>query len=159
MVDLIRSKRKWKTGIVYMDDIIICSKDIEEHLHHVDEIVTKFGEYGFTLNLKKCRTCSDSVANLGRIINPGRLEMNQSQMMSLRDDKPHIKLSEIRFFWGFLQGLPSLDRKVYGYRTNLQQSITKMGARKLWNRGRITQIIHNIYGKDLFSACSSSTAT
>lgn len=56
-----------------MDDIIIFSKDIEEHLNQVDEILTTLGDPGVTLNLKKCQCFSGSVEYLGHIIQPGRL--------------------------------------------------------------------------------------
>lgn len=35
-----------------MDDIIIFSRDIEEQLHHVDEIITTLGDERVTLNLE-----------------------------------------------------------------------------------------------------------
>lgn len=38
-----------------MEDIIILSKDIDEHIHQVDEIITTIGEAVIILNVKKCR--------------------------------------------------------------------------------------------------------
>lgn len=56
---------------MYMDDIIIFSIDVEEHIHPLDEILTTLGESDVTLNLKKCRIFSDSVECLGQIIKHG----------------------------------------------------------------------------------------
>lgn len=71
-----------------MGYIIIFSRDIEELLHHVDEIVMKLGEAEVTLDLKKCRFFSNSIHYLGHIINPRRLEIYQTHTKSLRDAKP-----------------------------------------------------------------------
>lgn len=38
-----------------MENIIIFSKDLDEHIHHIDEILTTLGETGLTLKLKKFR--------------------------------------------------------------------------------------------------------
>lgn len=38
---------------LYMDEVIIFSKDVEEHTHHVDEILTTLREAEGTFNHKK----------------------------------------------------------------------------------------------------------
>lgn len=48
-------KYKWKANLVYMDDIVIFSKYFEEHIDHVDEILTTLCEALLTLNLKNGR--------------------------------------------------------------------------------------------------------
>ena len=48
-LDMILSPFKWKTCLVYIDDIVIFSKSVEEHIRHVDEISTALGEAGVTL--------------------------------------------------------------------------------------------------------------
>lgn len=67
-------------------------------LYHVDEILTKLGDAGFTLKLKKCSFFCDSVDYLGNIIKPGRLEIYQSHTKSLRDARSETNRSSIRSF-------------------------------------------------------------
>lgn len=83
-----------------MDDIIFFSKDVDEHIHDVDEILTTLGESVFTLNLKKCRFFSDSFDYLGQLIKPRRLEINQSHTKCLMDAKPPTNRSSLRSFLG-----------------------------------------------------------
>lgn len=52
---LILNRHKWETCLLLIYYIIICCRDIEEHLHHGDETLTKLGEAGITRNLKKLR--------------------------------------------------------------------------------------------------------
>ena len=40
-VDILLSGYRWKTCLVYLDDVIIFSISIEEHLKHVDEVLEK----------------------------------------------------------------------------------------------------------------------
>ena len=52
---MILTQFKWKTCLVYLDDVIIFRNSVEEHIQHVDEIVTALGEAGVTLKISKCR--------------------------------------------------------------------------------------------------------
>jgi hypothetical protein len=40
--------------VFYIDDILMYSKSVEEHLIHLDTVIGKFTQAGFTLNIKKC---------------------------------------------------------------------------------------------------------
>ena len=75
-LDMILSIYKWKTCLVYIDDIIIYSKSVEEQIRHVDEVLTAFKKAGFTLRMNKYTFFSDSVEYLRHVIKPGHLEMD-----------------------------------------------------------------------------------
>ena len=51
-VDNILTKYIWKTYLIYVDEVIIYSKNVREHIHHVDEIISTFGVAGVTPNVK-----------------------------------------------------------------------------------------------------------
>ena len=94
-LDTILSPFKWKTCLVYIDDIVIYSKTVEDHLRHVDEIFTALGEAGVTLKISKCRFFSDTVEYLGHIIKPGKLEIDLAHTASLREAKPPTTKTEV----------------------------------------------------------------
>ncbi|GFX83250.1 hypothetical protein TNCV_4988441 [Trichonephila clavipes] len=58
----------------YIDDIAIFSKNWEEHLLHLDTILTKFSELNFPVNLKKCAFGKAQIKYLGHIIGSGKHE-------------------------------------------------------------------------------------
>ena len=60
-LDIILNQFKWKTCLVYIDDIIIFSNTVDEHIDHVDEIVGTLRTSGVTLKINKCNVFSDSV--------------------------------------------------------------------------------------------------
>ena len=70
-LDTVLTRFKWKTCLVYIDDIIIYSKSVDEHIFHVYEIFTTLKEAGITLKMKKCMFFSDKVEYIGQIIRPG----------------------------------------------------------------------------------------
>ncbi|GFU93971.1 hypothetical protein TNCV_4503741 [Trichonephila clavipes] len=58
----------------YIDDIAIFSENWEEHLLHLDTILTKLSELNFTVNLKKCAFGKAQIKYLGHIIGSGKHE-------------------------------------------------------------------------------------
>lgn len=48
-LDMFLTKFKWKTCLVYMDDVIIYSYSIKEHINNVDEILTSL--FGAVVNV------------------------------------------------------------------------------------------------------------
>ena len=99
-LDTILSPFKWKTCLVYIDDIVIFSNTVEEHIRHVDEVFTTLRQAGVTLKISKCRFFSDKVEYLGHIIRPGKLEVDRAHTASLRDAKPPTTKTELRSFLG-----------------------------------------------------------
>lgn len=46
------SNSKWKTSLIYLDDVMISSNDVKSHNHHVEEILTALGTAEVTLKLE-----------------------------------------------------------------------------------------------------------
>jgi len=74
-MDILLSGLKWKTCLVYLDDIIIFSKSEEEHARHLDQVLTLLAGAGLSLNLKKCHFFRDTVDYLGHVIRLGKLQV------------------------------------------------------------------------------------
>lgn len=52
-LDMVLSKFKRNTYLVYMCDVIVYSNSAEDHIRHVDEILPKLAETGVTFKMKK----------------------------------------------------------------------------------------------------------
>ena len=99
-LDLILTKYKWKTCLIYLDDIIVYSKTVEEHINHVDDILRCLSAAGVTLKIKKCKFFTTTVEYLGHVIKPGQLEIDPTNTKSLREALPPTNKSELRSFLG-----------------------------------------------------------
>lgn len=53
-LDVIFSKVMWQYALVYTDDVIIYSRDVEEHFAHVRYVLQLLMYAGLTLKLEKC---------------------------------------------------------------------------------------------------------
>ena len=52
----------------YLDDILIKSKNREDHAKHVIEVFKKIKEFGFKLSLEKCEFFLSKIKYLGQVI-------------------------------------------------------------------------------------------
>ncbi len=74
-LDIILSGYKWHTCLVYLDDVIVFSHTLGDHIEHVDAVLTALRGAGVSLKLRKCQFFTDRIRYLGHIIRPGTLEV------------------------------------------------------------------------------------
>lgn len=84
-IDIILSKVKWRTCLVYLDDVIVFSRDMDDHVQHVDEVLTLLRDAGVILRLKKCAFFQQIVQHLGQQTTPGKLSVLEASTRALRD--------------------------------------------------------------------------
>ena len=99
MLDILLSGYRWKSYLIYLDDIIIFSKDYDTHLKDVDVILRALQQEGLSLKLNKCKCFQDSVEYLGHIIRPGELEVHPKNVKALSEATPPRTQAELRSFW------------------------------------------------------------
>ena len=64
-LDIILAGYEWRSCLVYLDDVIIYSNEIESHYTHVEEILKALNQAGMTLKLKKCDFSQTRYTTLG----------------------------------------------------------------------------------------------
>ncbi|CAN8075543.1 unnamed protein product [Agarophyton chilense] len=75
VMHIILSRVKWKFALVYLDDVIIFSLTVTEHLRHVKKVLTILQDPGVTLKLRKCAFFQASVDNHAHVVLPGKLKV------------------------------------------------------------------------------------
>ena len=66
--------------VVYLDDILIYSRGPEEHLQHVDKVLTKLQENKLHVNVDKCFMGRKRVEFLGHIVEGRQMEMDPKKI-------------------------------------------------------------------------------
>ena len=94
--DQILTLYKWKTFLVYVDDVIIYSNTLDDHIHHVDEILTTLAEAGVTLKINKFHFFQKEVEYLGHMVKTGTLQIDKTNVNSLRQAKPTTNKTQVR---------------------------------------------------------------
>jgi Reverse transcriptase (RNA-dependent DNA polymerase) len=97
-IDIILSGVRWKTCLVYLDDVIVFSSDRKAHLTHVDEVLTVLSKAGLSLKLQKCRFFAETVNFLGHVIRPGRLGVAENNTEALKVAPLPRTQTELRSF-------------------------------------------------------------
>ena len=90
----------WKTSLVYVDYVIIYSKNVREHIHHVDEILSTLRAAGVTLNVKKFHFFQGKVEYLGHMVTPVELSIDEYNVESLKKPQPPKTKMKRRSFFG-----------------------------------------------------------
>ena len=83
MLDILLSSYRWKSCLIYLDDIIILSKDYDSHLKDVKFILQALPQEGLPLMLNNCKLFHSFVEYLGHIIRPGELAVHPKDVKAL----------------------------------------------------------------------------
>ncbi|GBG60106.1 hypothetical protein CBR_g3350 [Chara braunii] len=89
-----------KFVIVYLNDILIFSKTDEEHVAHLDKVLSLLRQHKFKINGEKCEFGRTRVLYLGHEISAEGLKPDDAKVASIRDWPRPQSVTEIRSFLG-----------------------------------------------------------
>ncbi|KMQ89606.1 retrotransposon ty3-gypsy subclass, partial [Lasius niger] len=93
--------------IIYLDDILIASNNLEEHVFHVNHILERLKRVGFRLNRDKCEFFKTEIRFLGHTFNQIKAEMNEDTKLAIQNfERPRNKKAIQAFL-----GLVNWDRR------------------------------------------------
>jgi hypothetical protein len=84
----------------YIDDICIFSNTWDEHVKHVDEILTRIQNAGLTVKPKKCNFAKQEVSYLGHIIGNKTIKPMQDKIEAVSKFPQPITKKQVRAFLG-----------------------------------------------------------
>jgi len=82
----------------YIDDIIIFSRNWEEHLHHLQEVFTRLRQANLTVKLKKCQFGGHKVQYLGHIIGGGQIRPDGRKVSAVKEFPRPVFKKDVRAF-------------------------------------------------------------
>ncbi|GBG59492.1 hypothetical protein CBR_g38517 [Chara braunii] len=89
-----------KFVIVYLDDILIFSKTVEEHVAHLDKVLSLLRQHKFKIDSEKCEFGRTRVLYLGYEISAEGLKPADVKVASIRDWPRPLSVTEMRSFLG-----------------------------------------------------------
>lgn len=85
---------------VYLDDIIIISKNFNSHLELLHKVLDRLLSAGFTLNREKCNFCRPEIAYLGYVVDKFGLHVDPRKVEAILNVPMPGNVKEIRSFVG-----------------------------------------------------------
>ncbi|KAI3412628.1 Hydrolase_4 domain-containing protein [Psidium guajava] len=86
--------------VVYLDDIVIYSRTLEEHIKHIKQVFQVLREHELYVKREKCAFAQQEVPFLGHIVGDGRVRMDPAKIESIVGWEPPTKVTELRSFLG-----------------------------------------------------------
>ena len=71
--------------VVYFDDILIYSKNLDEHILHLKSVLEVLRKETLYANLKKCDFCTNKVVFLGFVLSSEGLEIDQEKIKAIQE--------------------------------------------------------------------------
>ncbi|GBG66294.1 hypothetical protein CBR_g57893 [Chara braunii] len=94
--------RPWldKFVVVYLDDILVFSRTLQEHRGHPRQVLEKLREANFKINAKKCEWAKTQVLYLGHVLDGDGIKPGDSKIAAIRDWLTPHTLTELQLFLG-----------------------------------------------------------
>ncbi|GFT80556.1 retrovirus-related Pol polyprotein from transposon 297 [Trichonephila clavipes] len=99
-IDIILKPVIGRFMLVYMDDVIITSPSLKDHLDHLNQVFILLQDAGLTLKKEKCHFARDKLNYLGLIISKDVIETDSSKIRAITEMRPPKNNREVSKFLG-----------------------------------------------------------
>ena len=87
--------------LIYLDDIIIFSKTIEEHIERLDKVFQRLDDFNLKVNPKKCEFFKTSITYLGHIVSNDGIHADPDKIDAVVNWPVPKTVKQVRQFLGF----------------------------------------------------------
>ena len=88
--------------LVYLDDILIYSRSISEHMNHLRAVLSALRDAKLYCKLSKCLFCTEEVEYLGHILTPEGVRMDPKKVDSIISWPTPTSVTHLKQFLGLL---------------------------------------------------------
>ena len=117
--------------VVYFDDIMICSKSLEEHLEHLRVVFIALRDACLFGNLGKCTFCTNRVSFLGYVVTPQGIEVDKAKIEAIESWPQPKMVTQVRSFLGLAGFYRCFVRDSSIFAAPLNE-LTKKGVPFVW---------------------------
>ena len=90
----------WQICLVYIDDIIVFSQTVEEHISQLQTVFNRLKSAGLRLKPKKCHLFRRKVKYLGHVVSENGIQTDPDKTEAIRNWEQPTTVSNIRAFLG-----------------------------------------------------------
>ncbi|KAE8674455.1 cytochrome P450 78A7-like [Hibiscus syriacus] len=86
--------------VVYLDDIVVYSNTLEEHIEHLRRVFQVLRENELYVKEENCSFAQKEVPFLGHVVGGGKLQMDKDKIRAIDEWNPPTKVTKLRVFLG-----------------------------------------------------------
>jgi transposase InsO family protein len=87
-------------SIAYLDDVIIFSHTVEDHLTHIEEILKRLSKHNLNAKISKCEFFKPSLTFLGHIVSRDGVSVCPNKVTAVKEFPVPTNVKELRSFLG-----------------------------------------------------------
>ena len=90
----------WDFVVVYLDDVVVFSKTIDDHMTHLQAVFERFKTHNLKLKPRKCALFCTQVKYLGHIVSPSGVATDPELIEKVTNWEPPTTVRGVRAFLG-----------------------------------------------------------
>ena len=87
--------------LVFLDDIIVYSRTLKEHIERLDKVFTILRNHGLKVKMRKCSFFQSSVKYLGHVVSKDGISTDDEKIKCIVNWKVPETVKEVKSFLGF----------------------------------------------------------
>ncbi len=115
-----------KSVIIYIDDILIYSTNLSDHIQHVRQVLDRLRQYHLYLKLEKFEFHRSTIQFLGYVLTPEDIQMDHTKVEAVENWPQPLTIKDLQRFLGFAN---FYRRFICGY-SELSASLTSLLRQK-----------------------------
>ena len=99
-MELVLRGLQWKTLLIYLDDVIVYSSTVSQHLEQLEEVFQRLAAAGLKLKPSKCELLQTKVAFLGHVVAADGVRPDPSKVTQIQEWEAPRTVKELRSYLG-----------------------------------------------------------
>jgi len=119
-MDHVLNDLRWQDCLLYLDDLMVFSKDFDEHLERLGKVFEKLRSSNIRLKPSKCKFLQKEVEFLGHVVNEEGLRPNPKKLEAIRFFKTPKTVKHVQSFLGicnyyrkYIKGIAGIAKPLY----------------------------------------------
>lgn len=113
---------KQTCALAYMDDVIVFSRTIEDHMIHIQQVFQRISEFGLKMSMDKSKFAMHEIEFLGRLLTRNGVRADPKKVAAIMDYPQPITQKELMRF----KGMCSYHRKLIPGFAKIMEPIQQM---------------------------------
>ena len=122
-----------KNALVYLDDILIYTTNLEEHYLALNEVIQRIGRAGLKINPEKCHLLKKEVKFLGHIINKDGIKTDPAKIEAIKSFERPKCLKNLRSFLGICNYYRRFIKEYAKKSRALEEMCGKTNEKLIWS--------------------------